>query len=510
MRERTVVAYRDSELRYPEAAPFHPERLFPEYPYGGEHLGDDNRVYGTVREMLHMAGLDASHFDTADWNPLGDLVSPGETILIKPNWVRDYHLRGETIFSLITHSSVLRPLIDYAYIAVGPRGRIWVMDAPQFDSDYGKIRKICAIDTLEQFMQRQRVPLTVADLRSLIVTVDKGVVVDRQCRECWECESVEFDLGGDSEFVALRGTNKNIFGSDYDRRITCRYHNDSAETPHHRYRISKRVLEADLVISVPKLKTHKKNGVTLNIKNMIGINTDKNYIPHYRVGAPSDGGDEFPDTRSRIKRLKRKLVRIAVDSILGKSGGLGEKIVYLFMSAWLLLHRRRLERKAGHKLDPIDVFYRTMQGDRYRTGNWYGNDTCWRAALDINKILRYGDLEGRMRPKPMRRCLSMVDGIVAGDGDGPMAATPRDEGVLLFGFDPLSVDRVATQIMGFEPELIRDIKRGEQLEKYALADRNAPLRVVSNDSLWRGGVRRGADLGFRPHHAWRDYLGGGR
>ena len=115
-----------------------------------------------------------------------------------------------------------------------------------------------------------------------------------------------------------------------------------------------------------------------------------------------------------------------------------------------------------------------------------------------------------MRQEPVRRYLSLVDGIVAGDGDGPMAATPREEGVLLFGFDPLSVDRVATQIMGFEPDLIRDIVRGERLEKYALADRSAALRVLSNNPAWRGGVRRGADLGFRPHQAWTEYLGGGR
>ena len=504
---RKVVAYRDSNLVYPRSSPFDPSCAYPEYPFGAAEVSAENRVYEAVRTVLRTAGLDPQRFGHPDWNPLGDLVQPGGTVLIKPNWVRHYHLRGLDLFSIITHPAVLRPLIDYAFKAVGSSGRIWVMDAPQFDTDFEALRSACQLDELQRTLTARGVPLTIADLRSLVVHVDHGVVVKRVRRNTWASEGVEFDLGNDSELAALGPSLRNVFGSDYDRRATRAFHGPARDArQRHCYRISQRVLEADLVISVPKLKTHKKTGVTLNIKNMIGINTDKNYIPHYRVGSTSQGGDEFPDAQNWSQYLRRTVVRRAVDLCLGRLGVVGERMAHAFMSTWLALHRRRLENRAGHRLEPVDVFYRTIQGDRYRTGNWWGNDTCWRCALDINKLLFYGTVEGRLADLPARRYLSVIDGIVGGDEDGPMAPTPRPEGVLLAGFDPVSVDTVATHLMGFDPDLIRDQVRGGQLPRYPLTDSRLPTVVESNCPEWQRCIRPGSDLHFRPHFAWAEYM----
>src|SRR5262249_1927378 len=133
--ERSVAAFRGN-VRYPRNAPFDPACAFPEYPFGTHAVSKENGVYEAVRQLLMLCRLDLRHFDTPSWNPLGDLVQPGGTVLIKPNWVRHYHLLGEDVFSVITHPAVLRALIDYAYLAVGPGGQIWVMDAPQFDTNF--------------------------------------------------------------------------------------------------------------------------------------------------------------------------------------------------------------------------------------------------------------------------------------------------------------------------------------------------------------------------------------
>jgi uncharacterized protein (DUF362 family) len=507
IQERRVTAFRDPTLVYPQQSPFDPDCPFPEYPFACAHVEAGNRVYGAVREVLRLAGLDAARFGTPEWNPLRDLVGVGGTVLIKPNWVRHYHLLGQDLFSIITHPAVLRPLIDFAFKAVGPTGRIWVMDAPQYDTDFSKLWDACQLGHLESTLQARGVPVRMGDLRSLIVHVDNGVVTKRIRRNVWESEGVEFDLAEDSELVEIGTTLPHLFGSDYDRRTTTSFHTHTAVRQRHCYRISRRVLEADLVLSVPKLKTHKKTGVTLNIKNMIGINTDKNYIPHYRVGSPSRGGDEFPDTDSRVQRLRRQLVRHAIDGVLGRLGRPGERMVHAFMTMWLALNRRRLERNAGSKLEPVDIFYRSFQGDRFRTGNWWGNDTCWRCALDINKLLLYGRADGGLTVERVRRYFSVIDGIVGGDEDGPMAPTPRREGVLVGGFDPVAVDMVATRIMGFSPDLIRDQRRGERLTRYALTRGDVPVRVYSNCPTWQPDVRPGADLGFRPHYGWATYLG---
>ena len=76
----------------------------------------------------------------------------------------------------------------------------------------------------------------------------------------------------------------------------------------HRYRIPNTVLDADLVVSVAKLKTHKFSGVTLCLKNAIGISQGKEYLPHRRPGTPFESGDSFPDYPSQgyVSRLRAK------------------------------------------------------------------------------------------------------------------------------------------------------------------------------------------------------------
>jgi uncharacterized protein (DUF362 family) len=505
--ERIVVAYRDANLKYPASAPFDPDSKFPEYPFGPVETVEANPVYAAVRQVLYLAGLDEQHFGSAAWNPFGVLVKPGSTVLIKPNWVRHYHLRGEDLFSIITHPAVIRPLIDYAYKAVGASGRVWLMDAPLYDTDFSAIRRLCQLDRLEQVLRERGVPLVIADLRALVAESHNGVVTKRTDRQTWEAESVTFDLGGESEFVELGSSIKNVFGSDYDRRVTSHFHQQSSENHHiHCYQISRRVLDADLVISVPKLKTHKKTGVSLNIKNMIGINTDKNYIPHYRVGAPSQGGDEFPDSASKFKQFRRWVVRHSIDLVLARMGNVGEEITHSFMSGLLTTSSGRLERKKGKKLDPIDIFYQAVQGDEYRTGNWWGNDTCWRPGLDINKILFYGTSQGEMIEQPARKFFSLIDGIVGGEGEGPLAPVPRQEGVLLAGFDPISVDRIAIKVMGLNPDLIRDVKSGESLSRHALTQARFPILVRSNLPEWQPDILPEASLHFRPHESWEAYF----
>jgi len=503
---RKVVAYRDTSLRYPDTAPFDPECAYPEYPFEKRFTAPQNQIYHAVREVLRDAGLDKNHFGTNEWNPIGDLVEPGRTVLIKPNWVRHYHPLGYDPFGMITHPAVLRPLVDYAFKAVGSHGRIWMMDAPLYDTDFPTLKKICQLDDLQSSLRARGVPLTIADLRSLVVKMDRGVVVKRIRQDRWESEGVVFDLADSSELVELCSTLKNIFGSDYDRRMTTAFHCQADGHQRHCYRISRRVLEADLVISVPKLKTHKKTGVTLNIKNMIGINTDKNYIPHFRIGAPDQGGDEYPNTSSFMKQVRRLAVRRARETVLGRLGHRGERVAHLFMTLLLAIRDRPSPDETAPTIDAVDIFYHSVQGDTHRHGDWSGNDTCWRSALDINKILLYGTVEGALKTEKVRRYFSVIDGVLAGDQTGPLAPTPRAEGVLVAGFDPLSVDQVATQIMGFAPELIRDQARASQLSQYPISNSEIPIQTISNIPEWQNTIKPGSDLQFRPHFGWTYYL----
>src|SRR4029450_2469603 len=202
----------------------------------------------------------------------------------------------------------------------------------------------------------------------------------------------------------------------------------------HRHLASDAVFSADLVLNLPKLKTHKKTGVTLALKNLVGINGDKNLLPHHCVGSPAQGGDEFPGG-AVIDRLRSAATEVARALL---SRGIGTRLV-----RWV----RRAENAA--------------RGDAFiRSGNWHGNQTTWRMSLDLNRCLYYSDARGGHfdAPAPVRTVLTVLDGIVAGEGEAPLA--PRDVplGVVLAATDPIAIDLAAIRLMGFEEQSIPKIR----------------------------------------------------
>ena len=101
--------------------------------------------------------------------------------------------------------------------------------------------------------------------------------------------------------------------------------------------------------------------------------------------------------------------------------------------------------------------------DTIRSGNWYGNDTTWRMAIDLNKIIMYADRNGKLQNKPVRRMFCIVDGIVGGQGNGPLDPTPKQSGVVVAGINPIAVDSVCARLMDFDynklPILYRSLLR---------------------------------------------------
>ncbi|GBD08645.1 hypothetical protein HRbin22_00886 [Candidatus Thermoflexus japonica] len=123
--------------------------------------------------------------------------------------------------------------------------------------------------------------------------------------------------------------------------------------------LPRHVVEADLVISVAKLKTHHWAGVTLSLKNLFGV------VPGIRYG--------WPKNMLHVNGI--------TPSILGLK----------------------------QALPPV---------------------------------------------------VSVIDGIVGMEGDGPLFGTPVPHGVLAVGKDPLAVDVVGARLMGFDPEEIEHLALG--------------------------------------------------
>jgi len=147
--------------------------------------------------------------------------------------------------------------------------------------------------------------------------------------------------------------------------------------------------------------------------------------------------------------------------------------------------------------------------DVVRSGNWYGNDTLWRTVLDLNKALFYFDGEGERRRRPLRY-LTLVDGIVAGEGDGPASPDRRAAGIIVAGFNPVAVDTVCATIMGFDYRKVPLLERAWHVEQYPLVGfRPEDVLCESNVSEWRGALRtllNAKHLGFRPHFGWMGHI----
>jgi uncharacterized protein (DUF362 family) len=416
--------------QYPERAPFDPPEQFPELPFKSRPVDHANGVYPLVRESLRLLGMDAVRFGTREWNPMGELLNPGDRVLIKPNFVLDRNAGRGPLAAVVTHASVLRALADYVLIALKGKGCLIIGDAPQMNCDLTTLFSRNGMEGLTSFLSEAcratGLEFAVADFREEQTYYKAGIVWKRKDLKRARGKTVTVALGLESYMDPIN--NNLLYGADYDRRQTIRAH----RSHRHEYRIAAEVLASDVVISVPKLKVHSKVGTTLNIKNMVGINTDKNHLAHYRIGPSVKGGDEFSNPRW-YDILDRRLS----DLLLGRFWRWGK---YPFLG-W------RGFRKLWRMVQPPPK-------DGFSYGNWHGNDTAWRMALDLNRILLTADQEGRMHKSPVRRYFSLIDGVIGGQGDGPLHPDAFPSHVIIAGFNPLAVDWVATALMGFDPSRI--------------------------------------------------------
>jgi hypothetical protein len=177
------------------------------------------------------------------------------------------------------------------------------------------------------------------------------------------------------------------------------------------------------------------------------LTNEKYWLPHYTAGSPDEDGDEYPFRPPLKIRVENQLQRFPLPfdhSLIARAPKLAEG-----RSQNGFLHGFIME------------------------GSWEGNDTIWRTVLDLNQILFYADREGALRERPQRRYLAIVDGIIAGEGEGPLASTPRSSGVLIGGTDPVLVDVACVRAMGYAVERVAMIHR-------ALAGSGTPLLPSSD------------------------------
>ena len=162
--------------------------------------------------------------------------------------------------------------------------------------------------------RRPSFELEVYDLRPECARKIDGVIVGHEPLPGDPAGYVKVNLGAHSAFMPVNHLCHLLYGAEYDMGELHRHQHGDV----HEYLISKTILDADCVISVPKLKTHKKVGLTVNLKNLVGINGNKNWLPHHREGTPAQGGGSV--CRRRHEAAPGAFGRRAFQAVVPEAG----------------------------------------------------------------------------------------------------------------------------------------------------------------------------------------------
>ena len=390
----------------------------------------DDSLVGVARsaDSSDVAGALAALASALGWadrrGPFSNIIPTSARVVVKPNWVLHANRGPWGTEPLYTSASLVRAVTEAALQIDG--AQVVLADAPLQSCDFERLLSETGLsDWAEKLACEAPGFAGIKDFRRTRSAFHRGVRLAAEEQVPLD-QFVLFDLGTASLLEPITNRRAPFRVTQYDPGRLERTHGPGR----HQYLVARAVIDADVVLNLPKLKTHKKAGVTCALKNLVGINGNKEYLPHHRLGGSASGGDCYPG-RSAIKwALERSMDE------LNRSRAIAAKY------AWNTV-QRMLNAAAAARGDRLGI-----------EGAWIGNDTVWRMCLDLNRILLYGRPDGTLATEPQRQVINVVDAVVAGQGDGPLAPQPLNLGLLLGGTNSSAVDWVGTYLLGFVPKLI--------------------------------------------------------
>lgn len=130
-------------------------------------------------------------------------------------------------------------------------------------------------------------------------------------------------------------------------------------------------------------------------------------------------------------------------------------------------------------------------------------------ALDLNRALLYGNPDGSLRGKmKAKNYLAIVDGIVGGEGNGPLCPDPIESNVVVAGDNPAEVDAVCCKLMGFDPRKIPLVREAFASHRWPISRGSmADVRVFDEregKEILLDAVQPAVLGGFKPHFGWKE------
>lgn len=374
-------------------------------------------------------------------------------VLLKPNWVR-HSVREDDDISLRTNDAFLLATLD-VILRYCPKS-VLVGDAPIQGCRWEEMIPQELNNSIQERALKNNIEITVRDFRRRVfdphnnsLEIEKNPLSDY----------LIFDLGKESYLEPISENGGNFRVNDYDHRRLMMSHQKGI----HKYCITKSLFDTDVVISMPKFKTHQKTGVTGALKNIVGLNGDKDFLPHHRVGGTGGTGDCYPG-----ENPFRRLSELLIDHSNQKQGTLLYRPLRKFSSLFWMLSFPTKEQNRG--------------------AAWYGNDTAWRMVLDLNKIVSYGTSDGKISNQKQRTLYTLGDGIIGGQGNGPLFPEPHPMGIISFSNDSALHDLLMVELMKFDYNLlplISEALKNIRLEEceITLNDKTVSISELKKNSI---------------------------
>lgn len=415
-----------------------------------------------------------------------NILKDAEKVVLKPNWVKHSHMEkpGEWDY-VITHPEVITGVLKKVIEKMPAGGTIKIIDGPEMTTRFDELISHYPVELWHNWAHEKNITMDIIDLREDIWYDNGNVVVKREKKIGDPRGNTLINVKGDkSEFFNHKKSRKGYFGADSDIKET----NQAHDGINNLYRLSKSVMECDVFINLPKLKTHKKAGITCCLKNLVGINTYRNYLPHYSIGTHREGGDQFPVDKAR------NIVESRLNPLFHQ---------YIRTNPFL-----------SRLFSPLMSLGRVIFGtnkETNRSGSWYGNDTIWRMILDINKALFYGEPDGTIKENNIsnrKKYIGVVDAVLCGDGYGPKTPDPFNAGQIVVGTNPVTIDTVCALIMGFDPHSIPSINNAYTIKNYPLTINNPEdIIVIANEGKYSiNNIPDRFINHFNPASGWKGHI----
>lgn len=411
-------------------------------------------------------------------------------IVIKPNWVLHETDPSFPIQALVTDARVIEATVEVCLELFPSAESILIGDCPLQYADWPLLCRQAGLEpVIERLVKKGDGKVVVRDLRKHVFQQDNtNFLIPSAAEHGDPLGYCEIELGKRSQLESISNQADRFAVNDYSSAVTSSNHRQGS----HRYLVSQSVLDADFLINLPKWKSHQKSGLTGALKNLVGINGDKAYLPHFRKGAPKWGGDEYKDenrwlyfAQTQLRERFQKRSQIAYK---------------LLKPGWELIKSiRGIQTRFDRSSASQKKFY--IAG-----GAWFGNDTLWRMIYDLNLVIQCADSSGRVQATPQRKFFCIVDGLIAGEGNGPLQPLPRPIDWLVCGEDPFAIDAALSWFMGFDPAKLPLIARRDEFGGIQWGGFKLDELAVNIDGHELRAIESPINFRFIPPPGWREYV----